>query len=373
MTSLFVSVLFSKRGNIHKQLVVSSPHLKTFDQRDVLVCIAIVIYSIIASASAPCKNQMIFSLATVSMLVFVWFFSKWYLIKFESIKLIEPDHALVGLIIIFIFLCMAVSGYDLYSYLRGMPSNRPSGLFMEPSHLVLYSTPLALAGISCLRTRLLSVMLTIFIFVLAYSLTFIVLFWVTSAIYFIYLLTKNEKLKQKVIKFTTLIALISIFVFTLHGGYIAERTQIKREAQTQNLSLQVYVNGWQLAKSTLFNTSAIGLGMGNMGCSTKINNEASQLTICLRDGSFLSSKIISELGFIGLIGIFLLLFYMYLTLKLATRTNFNLLTSGSIGLLLTLLFIRGLPYFSAPVIFCFMVMTKEIIKLRLHRLPRNGT
>ena len=371
MASLLVNVFLKNRSAITKQWVMNLQYSKLFNLHDVLICMAIILYSIIATALAPCKSQMTFSLATVGLIVFIWFFIKWYLTEFKFKNLIEPNHALIGLIIIFICLCMAVSGYDLYSNLRGTASNRPSGLFLEPSHLALFGAPLMLVGIASIRTRLLSVLLTTFIFVLAYSLTFIVLFWAISGIYIFYLFINATKVNQKVIKLSMLICLATIFIITLHGAYIAERTQTQTQTQTQNFSTLVYKNGWHLAMVTLLNTSSIGLGLGNMGCSNIINMDKSTLSadviaqtkdsklISARDGSFLTSKLISELGVVGFLIILWMVLKGLLIIARVSQKSFDLITAGSIGLFFVLFFVRGLPYFSAVVFYCLLQLTMQ--------------
>lgn len=355
------------------ELKTSVGLLRTFKRKltltNCLLPVLLVPYSLFCVVNAPCNGQITFAIATVLLIVFTWFFIKIYVehIKFKNI--IEPNHALFGLLLIYFFLCMAANGYDLYSMLQEMLTNRPSGLYSEPSHLILYASPLIFTVIHDNKTRLLGILLTIFIFVLAFTVTnaaliSLVMFFYTSH----YFISRKELslVKGNFIIFVVMI----LFALSFNRPYIQDRLNVSQEInvsqETRNLSTLVYLNGWLLAKESLLNTSGTGLGLGSMGCSESINNSSSTLSaftktydgeiICARSGSFLASKIISELGVLGVLILIYIAFKLLCFFKVGVSRKFDLILYGTVSLTITLLFIRGTTYFSAPSIFCLLMM-----------------
>lgn len=84
-----------------------------------------------------------------------------------------------------------------------------------------------------------------------------------------------------------------------------------------NLSSMVYVQGWQDAWHNLIRTRGLGLGFNMMGCqplpvgSMRMQiQKLFNLQLNVTDGSFLFSKVISELGVLGIVGFVGLLWWM---------------------------------------------------------------
>jgi len=67
-----------------------------------IVPILIVVYSVIGASIAPCQGHWYFSLATVILLMFSWKFLQLYISNLKVEKIIEPNHALLGLILIYL-------------------------------------------------------------------------------------------------------------------------------------------------------------------------------------------------------------------------------------------------------------------------------
>jgi hypothetical protein len=185
---------------------------------------------------------------------------------------------------------------------------------------------------------------------------------------------------------------MTLFATTINPLYITSRLglnyqkiNVATEYGTRNFSTLVYLNGWLLAKSTIQNTSGMGLGLGSMGCSDVINNNKQTLSaevktykgnverkvIGVRDGSFLVSKIISELGLLGIFLIGFVVFKLSLIWLKLLIYEFDLIVTGSICLILILFFIRGLPYFSAPVMFCLITIIHNMKIQKAHKVNQT--
>lgn len=331
-----------------------------------IVMVLIVIYSLIASINAPCNDYFSFSLTTTFLVVLTWGFLNVYTSNFEFNEVIEPTHALVGLVVIFLFLCMATMGFDLYSILKHSPTNRPSGLYLEPSHIALFASPLIFTVIKSQQTRIFGILLTVFISVLAFTLTNLALTGLVMVCYILHSLFSGHWKVAKTNGFLIMFMAILLFAFTLHSSYLRDRLETTKE--TKNGSMLVYLNGWLLAESTILHTNGLGLGPGAMGCSEAINNDPKTLSarpgvtsfngeiICVRSGSFLASKVISELGWLGIIVVALLCYQLARVFISALSFEFDLLLVGSLCLTATLFFIRGVTYFSAPTVFCILML-----------------
>jgi len=377
---LFLAALaISAVPNLMKQNNLIARFKNGIKPSNVVLPLLIITYSILGATNAPCHGHWFFSLATVFLVIYSWKFLEIYTRCSDFKQIIEPKHALVGLFIVYFCLCMSVNGYDIYSILQGGPTNRPSGLYLEPSHLILYASPLIFTAISNHQTRAFGILLTVFIFVLAFTLTYVALAGLIILYYLIhYQLTKHKFANSKNLLLVFLA--VTIFAATFNGSYITDRmkTDITDRMKTEsvvgserkNLTTLVYLNGWLLAKATIENTSGIGLGLGAMGCSEVINNDEQTLSaevkrytgnikgkiISVRDGSFLAAKIISELGLLGMCLIAFVFYKIILNLLKMINFEFDLILTGSMCLIMMLFFLRGLPYFSAPIVFCLILM-----------------
>lgn len=74
-----------------------------------------------------------------------------------------------------------------------------------------------------------------------------------------------------------------------------------------NLSVLVYLNGWEIARENLVSSNYLGLGLNRMGCNGNFagvfGDAIEQLSgsrLNFNDGSFLVSKVVSELGVLGI-------------------------------------------------------------------------
>ena len=346
-----------------------------------IVMLVIFVYSQIASFASPCQGDYVFSFSTTWVLAISWLAIEIQVPHLPKTPLIESNHALTGLVLVSLALILSAFGFDLYEFLLQDKVNRPSGLFLEPSHLALYATPLALASIGDSKTRLPGLLLTGLICVLAFSVTIALLFFLILIAFLAHKLANSGLYTNK--RDILLIAIagtVFIIIFLNYGTYNTSRIEgLLNYENTTNWSSLVYINGWMLAYSSIVHTSGLGLGLGSMGCSDFINyNNATLaqtmmplsggLITNLRDGSFLASKIASELGLFGIVLLSFTLFHVLKLMLPAIRGNFNLELIGVIILLLVLLFARGLPYFSAIFVYIWLFLRLTV----WHRKQATG-
>jgi hypothetical protein len=126
---------------------------------------------------------------------------------------------------------------------------------------------------------------------------------------------------------------------------------------SNNLSALVYLQGWSDAARGVYENFGFGLGFQRMGTNapSEISNSIYALVGEYKnrmDGSFLVSKLVSELGFAGILIIFLYILFLYkfyiFVIKFGTQKDKILY--GVYASFLVELFVRGYGYFSPGII-----------------------
>jgi hypothetical protein len=310
----------------------------------------------------------------VSLLAFssIWLLSSNSNFIFE---LLTPRMALLGLLVILFFLMVnKFFGFNLYSYLTGFATARSSGLFGEPSHLAIYSIPLLAIAWNKNQHRIWVYLIWALLAIEAFSLTLIIM---TLLLVFIMLWSrrstanfnyKNIKKYLYIVSSVFAISVVFLPFINISGvnsyDYAFSRVNgIFNSTDELNLSSLVVLQGWDLAKESFFQSYGLGVGIGNFGQSYQIiqnNNINRELILSimgsdlnLRDGAILFNKIIGELG------VFSLVFFWWLVvsfkfLRGLPESNFKLVTVAFITLAFSLIFVRALPYFSAPTLLAFL-------------------
>lgn len=164
----------------------------------------------------------------------------------------------------------------------------------------------------------------------------------------------------------TLIPLFVIALFTLNIGYYTERLDISKE--NQNLSMLVYLQGWEQAQLNLVDSDGRGVGFqqfGIIGDRGEITDEIVKLAggdLNIFDGGSVAPKIVGEFGIVGVMALLIYLFYFVTKVKWLHHVSMIGITSNeykhifftSSFLMFSVdLFIRGTGYFS-PSSFLFM-------------------
>lgn len=171
------------------------------------------------------------------------------------------------------------------------------------------------------------------------------------------------------------------FIFVDFDGYLApffERvTGIFSEDNTTNLSSMVYLQGVQDSYLNLLRTNGLGLGVNMMGCNPlpdapmrDLITAGMGLNLNSEDGSFLASKIISEIGVFGVI-LYLCAIMIWLNLerfkKAAVSNDISdalRIQNALIFLFLASSFIRSTGYFSGSFLLFVVALSASLTMRR---------
>lgn len=166
-------------------------------------------------------------------------------------------------------------------------------------------------------------------------------------------------------RFWSLVLLLSVLgagVFVLDLGYFLERIDFVEG--NQNLSTLVYLSGWERAYLSFTASHGFGVGFQQLGIAGPegdfqiiMKDLREGVGLNVKDGGSLASKMIAEMGFLGLI---YLLTYLYVAVKLVRKFFLcqvegpkNIFFFGVYLLFSIELFIRGMGYFSlTSFLFC---------------------
>lgn len=322
---------------------------------------AFILYSSISFWVGPCVDgnaKVIASIAALtSMLISLNLLAG--SVQYE-IPLLDIDDAKA---ILWIISIASAAEYFL-KYFNGYSSGnlRVGGVFLEPSHLALSTAPL-LFFLWIKREIFYSLLFSTILLTVSYSSTLVILVMTLTSINFIGTLVSKSKVKM--IIYSTLV-IFSIFLFLFFGSdfllnsdtaiRIADVVDLRDDS---NLSSLVYVNGWQQLFKYFENTYGLGLGLNAMGCTPIADTDVTSILKIMNlgeqnsnDGSFIFSKIVSELGVVGIFIFTSLSIYSIKKLFYLTSKNSDL-TIISVCWLAVVApggIIRSTSYFSGPII-----------------------
>jgi hypothetical protein len=223
--------------------------------------------------------------------------------------------------------------------------------FKEPSHYTLFFSPIIYYFISVSKgvTRYFYVALTIFMGLYVQNLTMLL------SLLLILIVVYHRKL-------LFIGVICTLFYFTLlENEYFANRLNFSDE--NNNLSVLVYLQGWEFANNHFANTSGVGIGFQQLGFVKIYTVMGDKLESILKiplnekDGGFTAAKVVAEFGVLGL---FFLLSYVYFFIKTCKKL-INLIEQSQHNNILILscclvissfieIFFRGVGYFS-PTLF----------------------
>jgi hypothetical protein len=254
-------------------------------------------------------------------------------------------------------------------------SSRPSGiLFLEPSHLGFIINTLVIYFI--LQKNYFFLLLSSLTILLAFSsATIAVMILSIFAIFVPHLYRLLLSLKvQKYVFFMFFVFLSTIFFISTNPDLIARVAGVVSfggDTDGINMSSLVYLNGWMQAFGYLHETYGLGIGINNMGYEGGLETTLSPIIIesfdgiylNYNDGSFLVSKMLSELG---LITTSVLIYYLAVKSIKIIKLNFNNrfnkdmnLVHLSISMMIPnfiYLFFRGAGYFESQVFFLLIAI-----------------
>lgn len=248
----------------------------------------------------------------------------------------RPDRPLVthqeAVAMLALILLAAVGEYG-YKLMTSVPYGmlRVGGLYLEPSHLALSAVPLIFwlwmrAGFA---HKIFAVLSAGVLMVVSYSTTLLALLVILP------LLAHLGAVFQRRINPVAMVGLVLIaaapLALPMLSGFedtftrLSDLTDLREDA---NLSSLVYANGWQLLDSYLGSTRGLGLGLNAMGCSPRAYTDITEWLELIdlgdqnfNDGSFILSKMGSELGIVGLLMFGVIAIYTIRTMWRAGRTT----------------------------------------------------
>ncbi len=312
------------------------------------------------------SNPGFFSAVTILLMVWLWSFGK---SKSSILFIISPTFSLLASY--FAVTCLYISvlfGFDMFFVLTGESSNRPCGLYSEPSHLALYLMPLLMISWSNKYYRKHVLFLFFALAYGAFSLTLILCGLVGFLFLWVNLNLINFSLRRFLFGLIKLSFILFIGLSVLSpsidingaraSDYVSDRVigliQPSLSSST-NLSSLVFLQGIELAFNSLIESYGLGVGLGNMGFSEEIIRGSLYhdiilsygIELNLRDGSFLFSKLVAEIGLLSLIFILALIRAIKQVVQLPGG-DIKSYYMSFLALAVCILFVRSLPYFAAP-------------------------
>lgn len=178
----------------------------------------------------------------------------------------------------------------------------------------------------------------------------------------------KDKSTLKIAFWLVVLSLLSVFLLKeiLKIEYFYSRLSFE---DTSNLTVLVYIQGWELIIKTFTDFEFLGIGFQMLGFdksvlppTSYVINEVAGSFLNISDGGFLAAKIITEFGFIGFFIVLYFLFgnllYLFNGFTLPTNLsgssdlhlNFRLMKLFSFAFMIEVFF-RGYGYFSPALLF----------------------
>lgn len=325
----------------------------------IIFCLMIGTLSLIHSYFSPCGITKHAAVGAILLTALIH-----SIIRFDSIAFFSTFEKFFKSIFIIIFVIITINYFFNFNLLGSMlGASYITVIFAEKSHLGIYMLPLVLWTLSNNSN-------TIVKKVIAVSPTLIMTSTTTLIAYLIFFLSF---IKLKLNYFLIAILIASLW-FTLdkltsydatnmsiEEADIAKKVffQAARERITgvfeliqlgiyegRNLSVLVFLNGYSTAWENFISTSGVGLGINNMGCNgdpglyTDAIVNLIYTPINSNDGSFVSSKLVSEYGIFGITFIMLTLIIIIFNLsKILENSTFSLNSAHVIARISLVLFI----------------------------------
>ncbi len=267
----------------------------------------------------------------------------------EKIYMIDGRFLDKSMTVIFVFL-ITIGYLSLFIKIENLPDKNVL-IFSEPSHYALALIPIVYFLISSTKNPSSGILILLVTSILAFLIQNLTL--LVGCIFSLFLYILKHSIRKKIFLPLFAIGLLA-FIFTLKSGYDYDYFLSRLLLSTKNISSLAYLSGWERAYLSFFDSFMIGAGFNRMGlvgpsgAYQDILNEMGLIDVNLFDGTTVGSKIIYELG--GL-GIFLLILYMYFFLKIlcklkTIKSSHDLFfVSYFLGIFIEI-FVRGTGYFT---------------------------
>ena len=244
-------------------------------------------------------------------------------------------------------------------------------IFVEPSHYALVYLPLVLYKVytSNKKNKLFIILVTLLISLFVENLTLlagtIIVFGISYWRY----------------KFKFLF-IVSIFTFIIVSfgfnelQYYWDRLNISM--QSNNLSVLVWVSGWERAYISFVDSYGVGLGFQRLGYVGELGTALNRIYTILggrylniNDGASVAPKFIAETGLLGVVSIIVYLKYLIKILKAFIKERIvdkkTVFFFSAYIMFSVQLFVRGVGYFS-PASYLFLASIYWIYKIDLRKI-----
>lgn len=313
----------------------------------------------------PIDNRVVFSSYFFVFMVFVAYSFAEYLLRSDDGLFVKSLF-----VISFIAVVLGVYSYSIdqnfLGYKRYVKSVFP---FAEPSHYAITMGPILFGSgfLFSLKWRIAFVFFSLIFAILSPSLIML-LFSLLMILFFF---------KWNIVKVGLLFPLVLMSIYLIftsdQGAYFIERLSF---SETTNLTALVYLQGWSDMVMALQYSNMLGIGFQNLGVLNP--SYYGELIYSLageyknrNDGGFLASKIISELGMVGVFFIILYfiffirssLFLIRFVRKGGGYPSVFILSNALIVSFSVELFARGYGYFS-PGFFLFIASFFVVYRYR---------
>jgi len=280
-------------------------------------------------------------------------------VNIDKLKIILGQYIFIMLSLL---LLSNIYSIDLFGYSSYGKSIFP---FPEPSHFTL-SLNLFSVLLSFLLPPLYIFLLGILYISIGLTIDSLTLVISSLMIFFIMLLHLNKK-KSVVVVLVIGLLTPSIIGYVNSSDYIASRLNFE---ESKNLSVLVYLQGWELMFNNFPLNYAQGIGFQMLGLKGTIYGDMTSTiatltngnSLNIADGGFTAAKIISEFGLIGLFLIFIYVVYNIVFLfnvKKRINSIHYIIYSSIIFASFLELFVRGISYFSIT----FMLLLSSVLIL----------
>jgi len=289
------------------------------------------------------SDSLRFSLSLV-LLFLMSFASLAFVTTLDSLK----DNSFHKLLIFSFYLLMCLGFVVLVRKVGFGYESKDMILFREPSHYAIVFIPFVLYAAYTCHKKLYAVLYISFAMAIALIIQNLIL--LVGCLMVIFLVFAKS--------FWSLFLIMSAIIalaFILDLQYFLVRLDFS--ADNQNLSTLVFLSGWERAYLSFIESYGVGVGFQQLGFAGPegelqiiLQSLMGESGLNAKDGGTLGSKIVAEMGALGLI---LLLFYLFFSIRIAKKFlqrqiigPKNIFFLGVYLLFSMELFMRGMGYFS---------------------------
>jgi hypothetical protein len=292
---------------------------------------------------------------------------------FERMTIYQFDFAIKFVFYVLLLICfVSLTGFSpFFDY-----AHKPVVFYMEPSHFSANFSPflLYMAITSQTRMRIFLLALTILLALSFQNLTLLVCALMVAVF--------TLRLHQIFLGFVAVTVFLVLGFEEIDASYYTSRLDLSRDSD--NLSLLVFKSGWERAYLNFVNTGGLGIGFQQLGFIGDQGESMARLErmgangLNLKDGGNVGTKLISEFGWLAVIGLFSYLFYFGKFVKklrgISLGRVVNVNNSKQVFFLCCIvmyfieLFLRGTGYFTSSA----LLFVTSIIWLSYARKVSHG-